>query len=98
MIISREAIHALTLALKDRFEGVRETAASALGVIGTPESIEATDALIESLKDQSSQVRAMSAWALGRLGTHARNAAPLLTRLLKDGYWKVRTAACEALG
>ena len=36
---------ALIGALKDRFEGVRETAASALGVIGNPEAINSVDSL-----------------------------------------------------
>ena len=40
----------------------------------------------------------MAAWSLGRLGPYAYKAVSKLVELLRDGYWKVRTAACEAIG
>jgi hypothetical protein len=41
----------------------------------------------------------MSAWCLGRLGeANPPKVAKRLLGLLKDSYWKVRTAACVSLG
>jgi HEAT repeat protein len=34
---------------------------------------------------------------VGRIGPAAWKAGPILIDLLRDGYWKVRTAACIAL-
>lgn len=95
--ISTEAISALVYGLRDEFEGVRETSTYALGFIGLPEGADAVTALTKALADPAPQVRTMAAWALGRLGPAAWNAAPVLLNSLKDGYWKVRTAACIAL-
>lgn len=96
-IISMEAISALCHALKDEFEGVRETAAYALGFIGLPEAGDSVNSLIPLLKDSSPQVRTMAAWAAGRFGELGWKAVPMLIHLLKDGYWKVRTAACISI-
>lgn len=95
--VSIAAIQALCVGLRDQFEGVRETCTYALGFIGLPEGADAAGNLIKLLKDPSPQVRTMSAWALGRLGPAAYRAGPGLIELLKDGYWKVRTAACISL-
>ena len=95
--ISVSVIKSLSSALKDEFEGVRETSAYALGFIGLPEAAEAIDSLTRLLRDPSAQVRTMAAWAIGRLGPVAYKAGPALISLLKDSYWKVRTAACISL-
>ena len=96
-VISLQAIGALCSALRDGFEGVRETATYALGFIGLPEAVDAVNPLSKLLRDSSPQVRTMACWAIGRLGTSAWRAGPALIELLKDGYWKVRTAACISL-
>ena len=95
--ISISAVRTLAAALRDEFEGVRETSAYALGFIGLPEAAEAIDALTKLLRDPSAQVRTMAAWAIGRLGSVAYKAGPSLIALLRDSYWKVRTAACISL-
>ena len=95
--ITISVVKALASALKDEFEGVRETSAYALGFIGLPEAADAIDALTKLLRDSSAQVRTMAAWAIGRLGSVAYKAGPALIYLLKDSYWKVRTAACISL-
>lgn len=95
--ISISVIKTLAGALRDEFEGVRETSAYALGFIGLPEAAEGIDALTKLLKDHSAQVRTMAAWSIGRLGSVAYKAGPALISLLKDSYWKVRTAACISL-
>lgn len=95
--ISITVIKSLSLSLRDEFEGVRETSAYALGFIGLPEAAEAIDPLCRLLRDPSPQVRTMAAWAIGRLGSVAYKAGPALIALLKDSYWKVRTAACISL-
>lgn len=41
----------------------------------------------------------MAAWCLGRLGdSNNPKVVKRLITLLKDNYWKVRTAACISLG
>jgi HEAT repeat protein len=95
--ISIPVVRALAAALRDEFEGVRETSAYALGFIGLPEAADAIDALTRLLRDPSAQVRTMAAWAIGRLGSVAYKAGPALIALLRDSYWKVRTAACISL-
>jgi len=72
---------------------------STLGLVGMPEAEDAIDNLIESLKDPESQVRAMAAWCLGRLAeTNPNLIVKSLIPLLRDNYWKVRTAACVSIG
>jgi HEAT repeat protein len=95
--ISVSVIKSLSTSLRDEFEGVRETSAYALGFIGLPEASESIDSLTRLLRDPSAQVRTMAAWAIGRLGPVAYKAGPSLIGLLKDSYWKVRTAACISL-
>ncbi|OMJ85924.1 hypothetical protein SteCoe_12627 [Stentor coeruleus] len=95
--ISLQAIRALSRALKDDHPGVRETAAYSLGFIGLPEAAETINALIRALKDKMPQIRNMAAWAIGRLGTEAAKATTDLLILLKDEFWKVRSAACISL-
>ena len=41
----------------------------------------------------------MGAWCCGRLGDEVnKKTAKKLIELLKDHYWKVRTASCVAIG
>lgn len=41
----------------------------------------------------------MAAWCFGRLGDNLPSkVCKRLMELLKDNYWKVRTAACVAIG
>ena len=49
--VSIKSIKALVYGLKDDFEGVRETAAYSLGLIGLPEGADAANGLVNALKD-----------------------------------------------
>jgi HEAT repeat protein len=95
--ISSNVIKNLCSALKDLHPGVRETATYSIGFIGLPEACEAIGPLIKVLKDPSPQIRTMATWAIGRLGTDSIRAIPELLSLLKDEYWKVRSAACISI-
>lgn len=58
------------------------------------------DSIVRMLEDPSSVVRAMAAWAIGKIGPEIvpRAAIDRLLWLLKDNFWKVRTAACITIG
>ena len=90
------AVRPLAIALKDKNEDVRESAAVALGRIGSAAE-KAVPALIEALKDKDSWVRYYAAEVLGKIGPGASEAVPALTKALKDDDKKVRSAAKEAL-
>ena len=62
---------ALITALGDADEGVRRSAAEALGRIG-PAAAEAVPALITALGDADAEVRRSAAEALGRIGPARR--------------------------
>lgn len=95
--ISLAVIRALQRALRDEHPGVRETAAYSLGFIGLPEAAESVSSLARSLRDKAPQIRTMAAWAIGRLGNEASKVTSELLGLLKDEFWKVRSAACISL-
>ena len=95
--ISLSVIRALCRALRDEHPGVRETAAYSLGFIGLPEAAESVGSLVRALRDKAPQIRTMVAWAVGRLGTEAAKATAELLVLLRDEFWKVRSAACISL-
>ena len=95
--ISLSVIRALQRALRDEHPGVRETAAYSLGFIGLPEATESIGSLVRALRDKAPQIRTMAAWAIGRLGSEASKATGELLLLLKDEFWKVRSAACISL-
>lgn len=64
-----------------------------------PEATTALDVITKCLADKESQVRAMAAWCAGEIGpAAAHKTGRKVILLLKDSYWKVRTAACLALG
>lgn len=79
---------------------VREAALNALGSVGLPWIDGLQTNLVRALEDQNSVVRAMAAWSIGKLGPEF--ATPVIVakmnRLLRDNFWKVRTAACITLG
>ncbi|MCP4698356.1 MAG: HEAT repeat domain-containing protein, partial [Gammaproteobacteria bacterium] len=78
---------------KDQDVNVRNSAAQALGALG---SLEALPALTAALKDQSSSVRKRAVQALEALGS--LEALPALTAVLKDQSGSVRKRAAQALG
>lgn len=84
----------------DENQDVREAGLNALGTIGLPWVESAQGEIIRGLEDTSSIVRAMAAWAIGKIGPDIANRAAIdrLLRLLKDSFWKVRTAACITIG
>lgn len=73
---------------------------NALGSIGLPWAESAQPAIERLLSDTDAAVRAMAAWAVGKLGSAAASRAAVagLLRLLRDSFWKVRTAACITIG
>jgi hypothetical protein len=91
----------LRLASEDENPDVRESAINSIGNIGLPWIEESLFILEKGLDDQAAVVRAMAAWAIGKVGSpnfHIKTTGAKLVRLLKDNYWKVRTAACITLG
>jgi HEAT repeat protein len=89
-----EAVYRLNQALGDESDGVRETAAEALGTMGSPA---ATESLVEVLSDDEAEsVRSAAARALGQIGEV--KVVNHLTRALGDECEDVRVAAAEALG
>lgn len=77
----------------DADEGVKTTAAWALGTIG---DARATDALDAALADPSAKVRGRAAWALGQI--EPEKAPHGLVTALGDSSDRVRLAAAWALG
>jgi len=96
--VTPEIIKALSGLFFNENPLIREQAISSMGLIGLPEALEASDPLIKSLSDPEPQVRAMAAWAVGMLGPNIGPKAKKLIDCLKDSYWKVRNAACVAIG
>lgn len=78
---------------KDGVETARERAATALGRLKDPASVEP---LCLALKDAASSVRCNAASALGEL--RDPRATPALVEALKDSDARVRTFAADALG
>jgi HEAT repeat protein len=76
-------VPAVSAALTDKDEEVRNTAAVVLGRFG-PDAKEAVPALRAALKDASGPVRREAAEALGRVGPEARGALPDLIRAFTD--------------
>ena len=91
--------HSITL--KDDSPEVRKASAEALGSIGPPQAFAAMQHLAKALKDAVPEVRASAALAISQVGS-ATNPTPELLRnlqeMLKDHIWKVRFAACKAIG
>ena len=88
------AVHA---GLTDRSADVRAAAAESLLAIGpTPTDL---PTLLKLLKDPGADTRAAAARCVGRLGPAAKEAVPMLSKLLAtDLVGEVRMAAAEALG
>jgi type II secretion system protein G len=82
---------------KDKNEGVRASAAEAIGKIG-PEAKTAIFALTELLNDTDAAVRQEAAVVLGRIGPAAKATIPALTELLKDEDLGIRWGTAWALG
>jgi len=90
--IGKLAVPALTEALKDQDDSVREYVASVLGKIRDPTAI---PALLEVLTDENDQVREAAVSALGDIGDPT--AIPVLTKALRDESHKARESAVFAL-
>ncbi len=75
---------------------LRQRAAVALGLIGTP-TADIVPALVAALKDEKPEVRQGAAEGLAWMGPPAREAVPALVTALKDEAADVVTAACTAL-
>jgi HEAT repeat protein len=91
---AKEAIPALTQALRDEEVWVCDAVAWALGQIG-PEAI---PSLIQALEDPGANVRIAAAWGLGHMDSEAENAIPALIQALGDENESVSAAAGWALG
>jgi HEAT repeats/HEAT-like repeat len=97
---AREAVPALTEALRDSVSFVRVWAAAALARI-EPENPDAILALVAGTCDGIYFVRSLAAWHLGRLGPRhpgIEAAVPELGKLLNDNDPSVRAEALVALG
>ena len=97
---AREAVPALTEALRDPVSFVRVWAAAALARI-EPENPDAISALVAGTRDQIYFVRSLAAWHLGRLGPRhpgIEAAVPELRELLNDNDLSVHAEALVALG
>lgn len=97
-IISPEIIKGLISCLSDENPQIRDQAINSIGIIGLPEGLIAFDHLIKCLSDVEAQVRTTAAWSIGIIGINQGNKCLKLLDLLKDSYWKVRTASCIAIG
>ena len=96
---AREAVPALTEALRDSVSFVRVWAASALARIDR--ITDAILALVAGTRDGIYFVRSLAAWHLGRLGPRhpgIEAAVPELSELLNDNDPSVRAEALVALG
>jgi HEAT repeat protein len=93
---AKEAVPALTKALRDRDVFVRRFAAEALGNIG-PDAKEAVGKLTLATKDERKEVSLAAVEALGKMGTAA---VPALQTTLKDSTRdpQVRGKAAAGLG
>jgi beta-lactamase regulating signal transducer with metallopeptidase domain len=89
---SNVAVEALSAALRDSNNEVRETAAWALGNVGSRAAVEP---LANALTDPSPEMRKRAAWALGNLDL--KQAPPALINLLKDSDPETRETAAWAL-
>ena len=94
---SKEAVPALRRALRDRSSDVRIEAANALLKFDSANR-GSWEVLKEELQSQRAWPREQAAFSLGELGLPAEEAVPLLVKLLKDDFVRVRAAAAEALG
>ena len=74
----KRLINGLVQALKHKQWYVRQSAAEALGEIGSEAKKSAVPALIQLLKDDSSTVRYRAAKVLGQIGPEAKAAVPVL--------------------
>jgi HEAT repeat protein len=84
---------ALEEAVTSREAGLRVNAATALGKLGDPQSV---DVLERALSDRNALVRQAAARALGRIGDE--NAARALLKALRDPNLTVRAQTIHALG
>jgi beta-lactamase regulating signal transducer with metallopeptidase domain/HEAT repeat protein len=89
---SSVAVEALSAALRDPNIEVRQTAAWALGNVGSRAAVEP---LAAALSDQNAEMRKRAAWALGNLDL--KQAPPALMNLLKDNDPETREIAAWAL-
>lgn len=82
--------------LKDKDGDMRQSAAIALGKIGTQDRA-AVAALISTLSDESPYLRAAAATALGSICPQAREVLPALAGLLKNPDKHTRDSAAGAI-
>lgn len=97
---AREAVPALTEALRDSVSFVRVWAAAALARV-EPENAYAIPALLAATRDSTYFIRSLGAWHLGRLGPQhpgIEAVMPELHELLNDRDPSVHAEALVALG
>src|SRR5438445_813816 len=86
-------VRALSAALRDEDQDIRQEAALALGILN---GTEAVPALINTLKDPDASVRGAAATALGKIGTAEDGKA--LIPLISDESAQVRNRVMQAVG
>lgn len=95
--IGKQAVGALSEALSDKDDGIRQRAAITLGDLG-PLAKDSFAALARSLDDPEDYVRASVVGALGKIGAEPKDVVPLLVRSFQSDKTNfVRRAALEAL-
>lgn len=88
------AVPALIQVLKSRKDEVLlERSIEALGKIGDPRAIDPINEVLENEQTNSGDIRLAAAEALSSLG----NPDNVLSKLIKDNWWKVSIAAAEGL-
>ena len=93
---ARLLVPALLRSLAHAEEGVRASAARALGNLG-PGASAAVSTLATALRDKAWTVRVEAASALGRIGAEASGALPALREAQSDADERVRTAVTAVL-
>ena len=88
------ALPALTAAVEDGDQAVREAAVQAFAALGPT----AVAPLVQFLSHSDKYVRRNATWGLGKLGPHARSAMASLCAALHDPDPRTASGAAQALG
>lgn len=70
-----------------------------MGNIGLPEAYESLEKVSKCLWESDSNIRSNACWVISRISENlSKKIINRLVELLKDNFWKVRTAACITIG
>lgn len=93
--ISNNVIRILTKSLKNPLAKIREESAIALGMIGSPEAMNAIDQLSKAIEDKDANVKAKVLWAIGNLCPcgEVSNMLTSIVECLNSNMWKIKLAS-----